>query len=300
MDLDAIRTFVDVVKHGSFAAVARRHDVDPSSVSRAIAALERELGFRLFQRTTRKLAPTEAGSAYFAQVEDLLDEFDRAGERALDLVQRPTGNLRVTACTSFGQRILAPLLPKLRSRHPGLTLDLVLADHKVDLVAEQIDLAVRFGLEPEGELIATKLVPRRFRVCASPAYLVTAGAVHAPHDLSERDCLLFPLPGYRTQWRFRRDGGPAVAVPVSGQLVISHGMTMTACAVAGLGPALLPDWLCDREIAEGALVDLFPDLEWAAAEFDTAAWLVYPSRAYVPLKLRAVIDFLKAEVGGFA
>ncbi len=300
MDIDAIRTFVDVMKQGSFAAVARQRDVDPSSVSRSISGLEKKLGFRLFQRTTRKLAPTEAGSEYYARVERLVEDLDRAGEQARDLVSQPKGTLRVTACTSFGQRILAPLLPKLQSRYPDLTIELVLVDHQIDIVDEQIDIAIRFGSRPHGDLVASKLVPRRFRVCASPSYLERHGMPTHPKDLQGIDCLLFPMPGYRSAWRFRRKGREPFEVPVSGRLLVSHGMTMTSCAVAGLGPALLPDWLCADEIEAGDLVELFPDFEVTATEFDTAAWLIYPSRSYLPIKLRVFIDFLRAEVGGFA
>ena len=300
MDLEAVRIFVEVMKHGSFAAVARQRAVDPSSVSRSISALETELGVRLLQRTTRKLAPTEAGAEYFACVESLLGEFDRAGQQALDLFGQPTGTLRVTACTSFGQRVLAPLLPKVRERFPKLTLELVLADHQVDIVEEKIDLAIRFGEKPAGGCIAARLVPRRFRVCASPAFVQRHGELRHPRDLEHLDCLLFPFAGYRTAWKFRKEGEEPFEVPVAGHLLISHGMTMTACAVRGLGPALLPDWLCRDELACGTLIDLFPSYECAATGFDTAAWLVYPSRDYVPLKLRAFIDLLRAEVKGYA
>lgn len=300
MDLEALRIFVDVVRHGSFAAVARQRDIDPSSVSRSISALEAELGVRLLQRTTRKLAPTEAGAEYFARVEAPLREVERAGQQALDLLGQPTGTLRVTACTSFGQRVLAPLLPTLRERYPQLTIELELADHHVDILEEQIDLAIRFGRKPGGEFIASRLVPRRFRVCASPPYLEKHGRPGHPRDLARRDCLLFPMQGYRSEWKFRRNGEQVLSVPVAGHLIVSHGLTMTACAVQGLGPALLPDWLCRDEIASGTLVDLFPDFECTATDFDTAAWLVYPSRDYIPLKLRVFIDFLREAVTGCA
>ena len=300
MEIDSVKVFVDVMKHGSFAAVARKRQVDPSSISRSVANLEAELGFRLFQRTTRRLAPTAAADEYFTRVEGLIDEFDLASEAALDLVSMPTGTLRVTACTSFGQRVLAPILPDLRSRYPDLTIDLQLVDHAVDIVEDKIDLAVRFGNQPEGNFIASRLVPRHFRVCASPAYLEKTGLLDDPHALEGRDCLLFSLPGYRSAWKFRRKGEPVFSVPVAGHLLISHGATMTKCAVAGLGPALLPDWLCRAEIADGELVDLFPDYECTATDFDTSAWLVYPSRSYVPVKLRVFIDFLREKVEGSA
>lgn len=299
MDLKNVRIFVDVMKCGSFAAVARRLDIDPSSVSRSISTLEAELGFRLLQRTTRKLAPTEAGSKYFSRVEILVDEFERAGEQAQDLVNQPNGLLRITACTSFGQRIIAPLLPKVRERFPDLTIDLFLSDQQVDIIEEQIDLAIRFGTRPSGDFIASKLVARRHQVCASPAYIDNFGKPLSPGDLEHHSCLLFPVYGSPHVWKFRKSGEPEFGVPVTGQLLVSHGLTMTICTVDGMGPSLLPDWLCQEELADGKLVDLFPEYECTSTDFETAAWLVYPSRAYIPLKLRAFIDFLRAEVTGF-
>ena len=298
MDFDSVRVFVDVMKQGSFAAVARHRDLDPSSISRSISGLEAKLGFRLFQRTTRKLAATEAGVAYYDRVQRLIGEFDRAGEAALDLASLPTGVLRVTACTSFGQRILAPLLPKFRSLYPDLIIDLVLVDHQVDIIEEQIDVAIRYGNRPEGEFIASQLIPRHFHVCASPSYIEKYGRPSHPSELENLDCLLFSMPGYRSAWKFRKPTEETFTVPVSGHLLVSHGITMTTCAVAGLGPSLLPDWLCRDEIAGETLVDLFPDYECTATEFNTAAWLVYPSRAYKPLKLRVFVEFLIAEVQG--
>lgn len=296
MDFENVRVFVDVMEHGSFAAVARQRNVDPSSISRSVASLESQLGFRLFQRTTRKIAPTEAASEYFSRVKDLIGEFDRASEAALDLVSLPNGSLRITACTSFGQRVLAPILPEFRALYPDLTLELLLMDSHVDLIKEKIDIAVRFGQRPEGDFISQKLVSRRFYVCASPTYLKTIGTPKGPGDLSKLDCLLFSLPGYCSTWKFRDTHNNTFDVPVTGHLLISHGLTMTACAVAGLGPALLPDWLCQDEIKSGLLIDMFPDYACTATEFDTAAWLIYQKCSYLPVKTRVFIDFLKAKI----
>ncbi len=143
-------------------------------------------------------------------------------------------------------------------------------------------------------------MPRHFRVCASPGYIEKHGKPEDPQTLEQRDCMLFSLPGYRSAWKFRRSGEDTFSVPVSGHVLISHGITMTKDAVAGLGPALLPDWLCKKEIEDGDLVDLFPDYECTATDFDTSAWLVYPSRSYVPVKLRVFIDFLRENVEGAA
>ncbi|MDO6695263.1 LysR family transcriptional regulator [Aliiglaciecola sp. 3_MG-2023] len=300
MDLNNIQLFVEVVKRNSFAEVARMRNIDPSSVSRSIRKLETTLGFRLFQRTTRKLSPTEAGKSYFRQVEGLVDTFIQAGERALDLSNQPIGTLRVTACTSFGQKKLVPLLPIMRKKYPKLIIELVLADNQVDIVEQQIDAAIRFGKKPTDDFICKELAPRKFIVCASPAFIKSNAITNNPFCLSELECLRFSIPGYREAWKFRQAKKKELVVPVTGHLLISHGMTMTASAVAGLGVALLPDWLCRDELNDGSLVELFSDYECAAADFDTSAWVVYSSRDYMPLKLSAFIDCLKNEIPEFA
>ena len=300
MDLNNIQLFVEVVKRNSFSEVARMRNIDPSSVSRAIRKLEDSLGFRLFQRTTRKLSPTEAGKSYFRQVEGLVATFLKAGEQALDLSNEPIGNLRVTACTSFGQKKLVPLLPIMRKKYPKLVIDLVLSDNQVDIVDQQIDVAIRFGKKPADDFICKELAPRKFIVCASPAFIKSNTITTSPTCLTDLECLRFSFPGYRDAWKFRHPNKKELIVPITGHVLISHGMTMTASTVAGLGVALLPDWLCRDELANGSLVELFPDYECAATDFDTSTWLVYPSREYMTLKLSAFIDCLKSEIPEFS
>jgi DNA-binding transcriptional LysR family regulator len=296
MNIDALAIFVEVAEAGSFAAVARRRDLDPSAVSRVIAALEEELGFRLFQRTTRRLSPTEAGAIYFERIRGLVEDVDRARAEARDRAAGPSGNLRVTASASFGLSCIVPTIAAFRRRYPDLALDVRLTDNVVDLVGERIDVAVRLGPRPEGDFICTRLMTTRYRVCVAPAYLESVGRPERPEDLEVHRCLLFPLAGYRTRWRFRDRQGRRVDIPVKGDIVISNAMALHRAALDGLGPALLADWLVDEDLAAGRLIDLFPDCEVTAADFDTAAWILYPSRAYVPMKVRVFIDHLKATV----
>jgi DNA-binding transcriptional LysR family regulator len=133
-------------------------------------------------------------------------------------------------------------------------------------------------------------------VCASPDFIKSNHITNTPDCLSELECLRFSKSGYRDAWIFRQENKKELAVPVNAYLLISHGMTMTASTVAGLGVSLLLDWLCRDELADGRLVELFPDYECAASDFDTSAWLVYPSRDYMPLILNAFIDCLKSEI----
>jgi DNA-binding transcriptional LysR family regulator len=298
MDLTSIQLFVDVMKYQSFANVARVRNIDPSSVSRTIRKLEINLGFRLFQRTTRKLAPTEAGQAYFNQVNELVDALVVAGEQALDLSNQPVGTLRVTACTSFGQKMLVPILPIMKKKYPKLSIDLVLTDSQIDIVEQKIDVAVRFGSQPTGDFVYSKLAPRIFKVCASPEFVKNNPITDDPNCISTLDCLRFSIPGYKDYWKFRLPNKKEIKVPVSGNLLISHGMTMTASAVANLGIALLPDWLCRDEIASGKLIELFPEYDCAASDFDTYMWLVHPNKDYMPLKVSVFIDCFREQIPG--
>lgn len=296
MDIHRLRVFIDVVHHGSFAAAARHLDMAPSMVTRSVAALERELGVRLMQRTTRRLSLTEAGAAYYERVRGVLEGLDRAGEEARATTGDVTGLVRMTSSVTFGQTVLVPLLPALRERHPGLRLELNLTDTMLDLVAERVDLAVRLGPTQDSSLVGQRLVPIRYRVCASPAYLAQQGRPRQPADLANRDCLRQPLPGFRTQWKFRGADGALQFVDVDGWLMLSNALALHRAALDGLGPSLLADWLVDADLAAGRLVDLFPHHEVTAANFDAAVWLLYASRAYMPRRVRAVVDFLKQQI----
>ena len=296
MDISALTVFVEVMRQGSFAAVARDRHVDPSSISRTIAGLEAELGLRLFQRTTRRLSPTEAGMIYFERLEPLLEEMQRAITIAADVAGQPQGTLRVTASVSFGQRCLVPLLPAFCQQYPDLAIDLLLTDAVVDLLAERIDVAVRLGILADSSLIAQRLMPTHYRVCASPQYLQARGTPRQPSDLAHHECLRFPFAGFRSRWIFRDDPGTVSEIPVQGRVVISNALALQQCAIAGLGLALLPNWLIDVELRSGELIDLFPDYQVTATEFHTAAWLVFPSRSYLPLKVKVLLDFLKTAI----
>lgn len=292
MDLETLQTFLAVVRHASFARAAGERDLDPSSVSRSIARLEAELGVRLFQRTTRRLSLTEAGETYLKQVEPLVEELIAAGQAARDFAAQPRGRLRVTTSESFGQKCIVPLLPKLARDLPEIAIDLVLTDANLDLVAERLDLAIRLGPRRDDSLIGRKLFDTRYRVCASPGYLAQHAPIRKPSDLAGHACLLMPLRGFRTRWIFKDRKGKRTTVPVDGRMVISNAMALRTCALQGLGPALLSDWLIDDAVAAGELIDLFPGFKVTATDFETAAWLLYPNRSYLPRKVRAFIDFL--------
>jgi DNA-binding transcriptional LysR family regulator len=298
MDIEALQLFVAVAQRGHFTTVAKERSLDPSAVSRAIASLEHELGVRLFQRTTRTIKMTEAGHRYLSRVEPLLEDLEQARGDAVQNSASPSGLLRLTASVAFGQSVLTPLLPEFRTRFPALGLEGIFTDSNLDLVAERIDLAVRLAPSLEGQWVVTKLMDTRYRVVASPGYVKRAGRPKNPAALAQHECLRLSLKGFRTRWLFRNQRGATQTVEVRGDLILSSVLSLKDTAIAGMGPTLLPHWLIDAEIAAGRLIDLFPNFRVTATTFETAAWLLYPSRSYLPAKVRVTIDFLKEKLSG--
>lgn len=296
MDADTLRLFLAVARRGSFAAVARELDLDPSAVSRAIAALEDELGVRLFQRSTRQMALTEAGTLYGERVATLLEDLDRARDEAMAVGTGVAGTLRLTASIAFGHVRLVPLLADIRAAFPRLRLEVLLSDARLDLVAERIDLAIRLGPATDSGMVGVKLFDMTYRVCASPEWVAAAGHLDAPAALARQSCLLFDLPNFRTRWRFDDAAGLRSEVPVKGDLLLSSLLALRDCVLAGMGPALLVNWLVDADIAAGRLINLFPSHRAFVSDTSSAAWLIYPSRAYLPKKVRAMIDFLRPRL----
>lgn len=299
MDTQHLRTFVEVVRQGSFAAAARRLDLATSQATRAVAAIESELGARLLHRTTRKVTLTQPGAAYYEQVSVLLEQLDAAAEDLRSSTAEVRGVVRLTASLALGQRLVMPLLPRLHALYPGLQLDLRFSDMNVDLVGQQVDIALRQGPAVDDSLVGVRLARLHYRVCASPAYIERCGRPRVPADLTDCDCLRIALPGFQSEWTFRPLGGDATqteVVPVKGWMVASSALSLHQAALAGLGPVLLADWLQDEDIAAGRLVDLFPEYEATSTNFDSAVWLLYASREHLPRRVRVVVDFLRSEL----
>lgn len=300
MKLSSLELFEDVYRRGSFSAAARARNVAPSVISRTIAALEAELGTLLFYRTTRRIAPTEAADLLMGRIEQHLDALQSLRGTIGDMADAPSGTLRVSASHAFGIHCLGRVIPAFCAAYPGVRVDLTLDDRVVDIVGDRFDLALRHGPLADSSMISRTILRTRYHVCASPAYLAQAGRPAAPDDIGERDCLTFPLPGFSDVWRFKDAGGRESEIPVRSALSANSGLVLRDCALQGLGIVLLSDWLIGADLAEGRLVDLFPDHVATPSNFWTVISAVYPNRVHVPRKVTAFLSFLEGHLAGDA
>lgn len=296
MDIETLKLLLEVSRSRSLAAVARTRNVDPSSVSRIVTQAEHELGFRLFHRTTRRLSLTEQGEQFLSRMSGVVEEFERACDEGRGASARLFGTVKVTASIAFGTTVLVPLLGRFRKKYPDLNMELMLSDQVVDLVENGIDLALRLGPSLTGDLVCVKLMDTRYRVCASPGYIERMGRPRTPEDLAKHRCLLFSIDPFNRRWLFRERQRHAREVPVRGDIIASSALALRTAAIHDLGPTLLADWLIDNDLSQGRLIDLFPNHAVTATSFDTAAWLVYPSRTFLPARVRATIDYLREHI----
>lgn len=285
--LEAMRVFVAVVERNGFSAAAQALDMSTAGVTRQVAALEKRLSTRLLHRTTRRVSPTSAGAAYYAQCVRLLAEFDALeasiGAQALE----PSGTLRINAPVSWGIARLGPLLASYRERFPQVELDLALSDRLVDMVEEGYDVAIRITREPSPTLIARRLGESRVSLCAAPAYLAARGTPQTPQDLQAHACLGYSYWAAGNNWPLQGPGGE-VKVAVNSLLHANNGDVLREAAIAGMGLILQPDFLLEDALADGRLVRILP--EWEASPIGIFA--VYTSRSHLAPKVRSFIDHL--------
>jgi len=293
MDISDLNTFIDVMQKGNFATVARNRQVDPSSISRTIANLEKHLGIRLFQRSTRRLVPTEAGIVYYSHIKNIMETLEQAKNEAKDFGDQVTGVLRITVPTSFGLTHFSTLIPEFLKIHPQLSIDVLMSNSIIDLLEERVDIALRLGRQDDSSFITQKLFSINYVICAAEKYLASYGKPELPEELINHNCLIFPIPGYSSIWKFRNTQGQVEEIKIKGRCSITNSLAIKQCVEGNLGIALLPRWVIDGELAGNSLIDLFPGYDVTATDFDSAGWLVYPSREYLPLKVRAFIDYMK-------
>ena len=291
-DLVTLETFVAVVEAQGFTRAAERLETTAGAVSRRIAALEAHLGLRLLNRTTRRFSLTEAGEQYFRDLSAILLALAEAHDRVSHLAEAPSGNLRVAAPLSFGVRGLAPLLPMFLARYPALHVTLDLDDRLVDILATGADVALRIGDLTDSSLVARRITELRRVLCAAPAYLARRGVPLCLADLAHHACLHYSNVSPRDEWTLVGPRGPET-VAVTGPLCANNGDLLREAAVAGLGIVHMPEFLVGDDLAAGRLVPILTDY----GTLPLACSALWPSRQFVPAKVRVFVEFLAETLG---
>jgi len=288
--LNDLTAFAAIAAHRSFRKAADELGLSPSTLSHMMRALERNMGVRLLNRTTRSVSPTEAGARLLTRLQPVLRDFDLALDEVNEFRNRPSGALRLNVSEPAARLLLRAVVPEFLARYPEMTLDIVTENKLVDIVATGFDAGVRLGESVPQDMIAVRFGgPVRFVAVASPAYLARHPAPQTPDDLKDHACLRIRMPsGKLYRWEFERHG-QELAIDVPGALTLDHIGLMAEAARGGMGIAYVPDREARPHIEAGTLVAVLE--EWCPAI--PGLFLYYPGGRHVPAGLRAFIDMLK-------
>ncbi len=286
--LTRMRAFIDVVEAEGFSAAARKIGRSKALLSKYVRELEDELGALLLNRTTRQFSLTEAGHTYYKRATELIREIDNLADIVRDSSGDVRGRIKLSAPRSFADEPIGQSLIDFAKAHPDIVLDIHLDDRFVDLVEEGFDLAVRISRLENSSLIARRLSPFRIRICASPDLIRRVGLPQTPQDLAGVPCIIDTNGRWMSNWPFAGDGGEMVTVSVTGPMEVNSPQVARAAAVAGLGFAILPDFIAAPELASGRLLSVLDD----KVPTGGGIFAVYPHRRYLPAKVRVFVDFL--------
>lgn len=286
-----LRVFVRLAERRSFSAVGRDLRVTQSAVSKAVTALERALGTRLVNRSTRSVSLTEAGGRYYERCRQILADLDEADAAVGDSSLGTSGSLKIAAPVPFGLMFVAPRVARFQARHSALKIDLDLNDRPLNLVEESIDVAIRLGHLTSPGLVARKLGDSPFVAVASPAYLALRGTPRNPKDLTTHNCLAYTHQASPKVWTFDGDAAPR-SVAVTGSYQSNNLLALKDAAIAGIGIARLPLWMADAEIKAGSLRVVLENFRLPA--FGIHA--VFPSASRIPAKVKLFVDFMQDEL----
>ena len=285
---DEMAAFVRAVELGGFSTAARELGLTPSAISKLVTRLEDRLGVRLLNRTTRRLALTPEGEAYFHRSQRILADIAEAENEVARFRAKPKGLLRINVGTAFGMHQLAPALPEFLARHPEMRIELTITDRLVDLIEEGADLGIRLGLLVDSTLVARRICEVERVVCASPAYLKKHGTPRKPDDLLGHNCLSMTYAPALRRWPFAMREG-VQHVEVSGNATASSADTLLQLALMGLGVIRLSDVIVGAAVAEGRLVPLLQEQHHSEP---LPLHAVYPQGRHRSPRVAAMVDFL--------
>ena len=291
-DLKRMAIFSHVVEAGGFSAAARRLGMAKSAVSRHVAELERQLGTRLLNRTTRRLSLTDAGNRYYQVCSRIVAEAAEANRQVSGLAEQVSGSLRISCPVALGNEYITPLVKVFADRHPELKVELLVDDQIVNMVEEGIDIAIRVGWLTDSSLIARKLADSPRLLCASPGYLERHGTPSHPEQLVDHQWIIFtllPTPHRQTLTR----QGQKRTLRVNGRFKTNNALTLRSLLLEGAGIGALAQFLVADDIKSGRLVRVLPDYDVGAA----GIYAVYPDRYYMPSRVRLFIEYLAEHLG---
>ncbi|WP_323121739.1 LysR family transcriptional regulator [Burkholderia alba] len=287
--LTAMETFVSVIEAGSFSGAARRLKVGQPAVSKSVAQLETRLGVRLLARSTRGLAPTEAGRKFYERAKRAIDEADEAEFAARGAGAGLNGTLRVCAAVTFARLHVVPHMQAFLDEHPDLSVEFVLDDRQIDPVGEGIDVALRMGTGLlDSSMIARKIGASPRRVIGTPAYLRRAGVPREPEDLVAHQMLVYDPRGAGAAWKFRREH-TEVAVETSGRLRVHAAEGVRAAVLADLGLAVASEWMFADVLRSHAVQAVLTDWTLPGVEL----WAVFPGGRMASAKARTFVAFVE-------
>ncbi len=285
--------FAKVVETGGFSAAARDLGQTPSAVSRQIGNLEDRLGARLLNRSTRRISLTEVGREFHDRCMAIAQSVEEAEALVLSRLDHPQGTLRVSATSAFGKAQLMPILPRFLAQNPDLKLSLELTDREIDLIGENIDVAIRFTEQiSDTSMVARKLASNQRIFCAAPSYIAENGKPETPEDLAQHNCLRLSTVEKFNNWQMN-DGESKFASRISGNFETNSSDALYHAALDGLGIAKLSTYLAHEALKDGQLVRVLPDY----AEDASDVLAIYPNRRNLSPNVRAFVDFLATEFG---
>ena len=286
-DLERMAIFARVVETKSFSEAARRLGISKSVISKQVTALEKSVGARLLNRTTRAMSLTEAGAVFYEHCARIVEELEAAKNAVGQLHAEPRGLLRVSASVAFGTMHIAPALPDFLGMHPDVQVDMEIGDRFVDLADERFDLAIRITKEPAANLVARRLATVQRRICATPGYFKRHGVPRTPKDLERHNCLTYTYFNPQDPWRLRGPDGD-ISVAASGNLRLNDDEALSEAVLKGLGIALLPTFIIGKDLQAGRLRSILADY----VPPERHIWAVYLPTRHVSPKVRVFIDFL--------
>ena len=282
-----------VVETGSISKASRLFDVQPSSISRQLTALEKELGIQLLNRTSRNIGLTEAGQTYYQYSRSIASDLDEANRAVNDLQQKPKGNLKISMTVGFAECCILPLIPSFSAQYPEIKLSLEMTGRVVDLVEENVDIAIRTGRLRDSNLIALKLANNNFLLCASPQYLVDHGLPDSPFNLMDFDCIRYEYSGWKN-WFIMNEKPTKLAIKSALTIRSINGQKQLILNHAGL--ALMPAWAVKGELENGSLVQVLEQHVFSPYESLSSTYAIYSKRELVSPKIRVFLDYIKAHI----